>query len=75
MPDVLGRQKDIQYSSRTRTVTDYYRKLHARDLLLKRLLDRLPDDTLEADEKAGKGAARAHVGIYRSASDLSAGRL
>jgi NTE family protein len=54
MPDVLGRAKDIQYSSRTRTVTDYYKRMHAQDLLLKRLLERLPDDTLEPDEMAEK---------------------
>jgi len=60
MADVLGRQKDIQYSSRTRTVTDYYKRLHAQDLLLKRLLDRLPEDALDADEKAEK-ARLAHT--------------
>jgi NTE family protein len=54
MPDVLGRQKDIQYSSRTRLVTDYFKRAHAKDLLLKRLLDRLPDDTLDAEEKSEK---------------------
>lgn len=54
MPDVLGRLKDIQYSSRTRLVTDYYQQLYARDRLLKRLLDRLPDDTLAPAEKAAK---------------------
>jgi NTE family protein len=54
MPDVMGRQKDIQYSSRTRLVTDYFRQSYAKDLLLKRLLDRLPNYMLEADEKAEK---------------------
>lgn len=54
MPEVLGRQKDIQYSSRTRLVTDYFRRMHKQDLLLKRLLSRLPDDSLEPDEKAEK---------------------
>jgi NTE family protein len=54
MPEVLGRQKDIQYSSRTRLVTDYYRRLYAQDMLLKGLLDRLPEDMLEPDEKAEK---------------------
>ena len=54
MADVLGRQKDIQYSSRTRAVTDYYKNMHARDELLKRLLDRLDDDVLEPAEKAEK---------------------
>ena len=50
MPEVLGRQKDIQYSSRTRLVTDYYQERQAKDLLLKKLLDRLPEDTLQPGE-------------------------
>ena len=39
MYDVMARQKDIQYSSRTRLVTDYFRDRHKTDLLLKRVLD------------------------------------
>ena len=35
-------------------VTDYYRRLHERELLLKGLLDRLPDDQLSAKEKEEK---------------------
>ena len=54
MTEVLGRQKDIQYSSRTRLVTDYFRDRHAADLLLKRLLARLPEDTLTPEELAEK---------------------
>jgi NTE family protein len=54
MPDVLGRQKDIQYSSRTRMVTNYFTMLRERDLRLKRLLDRLPPDMLDDAEKAEK---------------------
>ena len=54
MPDVMGRQKDIQYSSRTRLVTDYFKRIYAKDLLMKRLLDRLPEDILQPDEKAEK---------------------
>jgi NTE family protein len=63
MPEVLGRQKDIQYSSRTRLVTDYFRRLYAQDMLLKGLLARLPDDDLEADEKAAK-ARLAHLPAF-----------
>ena len=55
MDDVLARQKDIQYSSRTRLVTDYFRQKHDRDLLLKRLLAKIPDDQLDAEERALKG--------------------
>jgi NTE family protein len=64
MPEVLGRQKDIQYSSRTRLVTDYFRRMHKQDLLLKRLLHRLPDDTLLPDEKAEKERL-AHMPAFR----------
>jgi NTE family protein len=63
MPDVLGRLKDIQYSSRTRLVTDYYQRLYAKDRMMKRLLERLPDDMLEADEKAEKQRL-AHMAAF-----------
>jgi NTE family protein len=51
MDDVLARQKDIQYSSRTRLVTDYFRARHDRDLLEKKLLAKIPDEQLDADER------------------------
>ena len=60
MDEVLVRQKDIQYSSRTRLVTDYFRERHDRDLLVKRLLARIPDDQLEPDERKLK-ARLAHM--------------
>jgi len=63
MPDVLGRLKDIQYSSRTRLVTDYYTRLYEKDLMLKRLLDRLPDDQLDPKEKAEKDRL-AHMSAF-----------
>ena len=54
MPDVLSRQKDIVYSSRTRLVTDYYRRQHAENLLLKRVLDKVPESALDDEERAAK---------------------
>ena len=54
MYDVMARQKDIQYSSRTRLVTDYFRDRHKIDLLLKRVLDKLPDEALNDDERDAK---------------------
>ena len=54
MPDVLSRQKDIVYSSRTRLVTDYYRRQHAKNLLLKRVLDKVPESALDDEERAAK---------------------
>ena len=55
MDDVLARQKDIQYSSRTRLVTDYFRERHAGDLVAKKLLAKIPDDRLDPEERALKG--------------------
>ena len=60
MDDVLARQKDIQFSSRTRLVTDYFREKHDRDLLTKRLLAKIADDHLDADERTLK-ARLAHM--------------
>lgn len=54
MPDVLARQKDIQYSSRTRLVTDYYSQQHRQNLLLRRLLDKVPEAALNEEERALK---------------------
>ncbi len=36
MAEALGRAKDIQYSSRTRLTTDYYRQAHAQRIQIKR---------------------------------------
>jgi NTE family protein len=60
MDDVLARQKDIQYSSRTRLVTDYFRERHDRDLVAKKLLAKIPGDQLDADERKLK-ARLAHM--------------
>jgi NTE family protein len=54
MHDVMARQKDIQYSSRTRLVTDYFREKHDRDQMLKQLLAKIPDELLDEQERALK---------------------
>ncbi len=54
MYDVLGRQKDIQYSSRTRLVTDYFRRQYERDVFLSRVLNKVPDEALSEEERAMK---------------------
>ena len=54
MLDVLSRQKDIQYSSRTRLVTDYYMRQHALKLKLKKLLAKLPADQFDDEDRALK---------------------
>ncbi len=52
MPDVMGRMKDIQFSSRTRLVTDYYMAQHRQKLIQKKLLAKIPEDRLDAEERA-----------------------
>lgn len=42
--DVLSREKDIRYSSRTRQVTDYYLKLRKEHEALRNVLAMLPDE-------------------------------
>ena len=54
MPAVLSRQKDIQYSSRTRMVTDAYRRLRALELELRRALALVPEDRLDEGQRALK---------------------
>lgn len=54
MSDVLGRMKDIQFSSRTRLVTDYYMVQHRQKLIQKKLLAKIPDDALDDEERALK---------------------
>jgi NTE family protein len=49
--DVLGRHKDIMYSSRTRYNTDLYRRLHLWKKRLAIALHKLPEDRLSADER------------------------
>lgn len=44
MTDVYSRTKDIQYSSRTRQVTDQYLRLRREHGAIKALLDKLPPD-------------------------------
>ena len=54
MASVLARQKDIQYSSRTRMVTDQATRHHRRDQMLKQVLDKVPEGLLTPEEAALK---------------------
>jgi NTE family protein len=54
MPAVMARQKDIQYSSRTRLVTDAYRRLRALELELQRALALVPEERLDEGQRALK---------------------
>lgn len=51
MHDVLARQKDIQYSSRTRLVTDYFRERRRNEEIMRKLLAKIPEDRLDADDR------------------------
>ena len=49
--DVLARQKDIMYSSRTRYTTDVYRRIHTWKTHLQRMLDKIPDDRMDEQDR------------------------
>jgi NTE family protein len=51
MHDVLARQKDIQYSSRTRLVTDYFTQRNQQQALIRRLLAKIPEADLTDEER------------------------
>jgi NTE family protein len=51
MPAVLARQKDIQYSSRTRMVTDAYRRQRELELELRRALALVPEERLDEAQR------------------------
>ncbi len=59
MMDVLGREKDIRYSSRTRMVTDTYKERFRERRILRALLAKVAEDRLSAEEKALKTACEA----------------
>jgi NTE family protein len=49
--DVMGRHKDIMYSSRTRYNTDLYRRIHSWKTRLKQALAKVPEDQLTEEER------------------------
>jgi NTE family protein len=51
MEDVMGRLKDIQYSSRTRYNTDLYKRLHTWKLQCKNAIEKVPDELLTDDQR------------------------
>jgi NTE family protein len=54
MYDVLDRQKDIQYSSRTRMITDIYMRQYKMKLRMRELYARIPDSELNDEQRAEK---------------------
>ncbi len=56
MPEVLSRQKDIQYSSRTRTTTDHFLQTHRLKQTLREALHLVPNDKLNEEQRAIKAS-------------------
>ncbi len=54
MPEVLVRQKDVQYSSRTRTTTNHFLQIHKLKQALRDTLGKLPDDKLSEEQQQMK---------------------
>ena len=52
MEEVLGREKDIRFSSRTRMNTDAYTRQRRTQLQLKHALERLPEAALTVEDRA-----------------------
>ncbi|MBV8411416.1 MAG: patatin-like phospholipase family protein [Alphaproteobacteria bacterium] len=51
MPDVLGRHKDIMYSSRTRYNTDVYRRIQTWKKRLSTALEKMPEELMTEEER------------------------
>jgi NTE family protein len=54
MPEVLSRQKDILYSSRTRTTTDHFLKTHRLKQALREALALIPESKLSDEQRQQK---------------------
>ncbi|RKE73117.1 patatin-like phospholipase family protein [Pseudorhodoplanes sinuspersici] len=56
--DVMARQKDIMYSSRTRYTTDVFRRMYNLKTKLHQVLSKVPEDQLSDDERKLKEELR-----------------
>ena len=54
MPEVLSRQKDIQYSSRTRMTTDHFLQTHRLKQALREALALIPESKLSDEQRQQK---------------------
>ena len=54
MPEVLSRQKDIQYSSRTRMTTDHFMQIHRLEQALRDALEQIPHEQLTHEQRKQK---------------------
>lgn len=59
LPDVAERQKEIQYSSRTRLITDMQRRFQHYRRLLRELLEEIPEDVRRSNPWAQHAAKLA----------------
>jgi NTE family protein len=60
LAEVATRQKEIQYSSRTRAFTDFIRKLHKVEYSVATLLDQLPEEFKRSEEAKYLGSIAEH---------------
>ena len=66
--EVMERQKDIQYSSRTRSITDAVRNIHRMRQMLLATLDRIPESVRLADpwfDHVAKQAFGSHYNVIQ----------
>lgn len=72
MTDVWSREKDIRFSSRTRSVTDQYLRLRRDHEAIRKLIDRLPKqlredkDVQQLRERVAENAVNVVQLVYRS---------
>ncbi|MFB9970777.1 DUF3734 domain-containing protein [Pseudoroseomonas cervicalis] len=50
----MAREKDIRFSSRTRAVTDYHRRIRDLEMQLRQALEMIPPERLDERQKAMK---------------------
>ncbi len=70
--DVMARQKDITYSSRTRYTTDVFRRMYNLKTKLYQALIKVPEDQLSDEDRKLKEELRDLPEISDPASDLPA---
>ena len=70
LADVAARQKEIQYSSRTRAHTDQFKQYQRARHTLASLLSKLPADLLDSEEASHAELDRRPQGLQARASDL-----
>ena len=70
LAEVATRQKEIQYSSRTRANTDQFKRLQRMRSVLATLLEKLPNDLKASEEAKMLRSAADHNGLQHRAPHL-----